>query len=71
MSRRKNNRGALRSGDVDYLNGLLAAFDDFSDGAWGVACQNAIEADPRFSGRDAYDVWLAWVEAGAKPAKGV
>ena len=56
----------LRDGDVEYLDGLLDAFDELPDGAWTQACQDAIAADARFKGRNPYDVWIALVEANAK-----
>jgi hypothetical protein len=56
----------LSAADRAYLDGLCSAFDDFPDGAWQAACEDAIENDPRFKGRDPYDVWLAWCEAGAE-----
>ena len=59
MSRRRREP-RLTVEDIASLDGLLSAFDDFSDGAWSAACQDAIEEDPRFDGRDAYEVWLAW-----------
>jgi hypothetical protein len=59
----------LKDGDVDYLDGLLSAFDELPDGAWGQSCQDAIRADPRFKGRDPYEVWIAWVEVNSVPAK--
>jgi hypothetical protein len=55
----------LKDGDVDYLDGLLSAFDELPDGAWASCCQSAIAADPRFKGRDSYEVWIAWVEANS------
>jgi hypothetical protein len=55
----------LRPGDVEYLDGLLDAYDELQDGAWSACCQSAIAADPRFKGRDSYEVWIAWVEANS------
>ena len=55
----------LRQGDIEFLDGLLDGFDDLSDGAWQSACESAIEMCPRFNGRNAFDVWLAWCEAKA------
>ena len=53
----------LSANEVAYLKGLFAAFEDFSDGAWQCACQEAIAQDKQFKGRDAYEVWIAYVEA--------
>lgn len=50
----------LNSLDRAYLDGLLDAFEDFSDGAWQTACVEAIRCEPRFRGRDPHEVWLAW-----------
>jgi hypothetical protein len=51
--------------DFDYLDGYLSAFEDFPDGAWQAACEEAIGANSKFAGRDPYDVWIAWVAHNA------
>lgn len=53
----------LHKGDASYLDGLLEAFDEFPDGAWQAACEEAIAEDIRFKGRDPYEVWIAWCYA--------
>ena len=59
----------ISNDDVHYLNGLLDAFEGFSDGAWMQACQDAIHDCGRFKGKDPYEVWLAWVRATGVEAK--
>lgn len=56
----------LSRNDAAYLDGLLSAFEDLPDGAWQAACESAIERDPRFKGREPYDVWIAWIELSSK-----
>lgn len=51
---------------VAYLDGLLDGLDSLPDGAWAQACQDAIEADPRFKGSDPYGVWMNWVKAKSR-----
>ncbi len=53
----------LRSGDKDFLDGYLFAFDELPDGAWQAACEEAIAECDKFKGREPYDVWLAWCYA--------
>jgi hypothetical protein len=53
----------LKTEEVEFLNGLLSGLDDLPDGAWQNVCEDMIDSCGRFVGRDAYDVWLAWVEA--------
>jgi hypothetical protein len=55
----------VKQSEKQYLDGLLSAFDDLPDGAWAQCCQDAIRDDPRFKGRDPFEVWLAWCEIGA------
>jgi len=69
MRKRHAPRRVVSRADLDYLNGLLSAFDELPDGAWRAACESAIESDPRFKGRNPYDVWMAWVEANAVQSK--
>lgn len=58
----------LKPEDADYLDGLLDGLDELSDGAWQCVCEDRIRADPKFKGKDPYDVWMAWVHARAVPA---
>lgn len=53
----------LRDDDVAFLDGYLSAFDDLPDGAWQAACEDAIGSCDKFKGKDAYEVWIAWVKA--------
>jgi hypothetical protein len=53
----------LKKDDIEYLRGKFAAFDDLPDGAWAQCCQDAVRDDPRFKGKNPYDVWIAWVAA--------
>lgn len=71
MSRKRGGpiERALSVDDVAYLDGLLDAFADFSDGAWQSACVDAIEASGRFKRRDPFDVWLAYCFAKSEQAK--
>jgi hypothetical protein len=55
----------LREGEKEYLNGLLSGLDDYPDGAWSEICKDRIRKDPKFKGRDPYEVWIAWVAATA------
>lgn len=66
------NRAEVRltDEDVQYLDGFLKEFDELPDGAWQMACENAIrdgfEKEPelkRFRERDPFDIWLAWTLA--------
>lgn len=61
-------RNRLTNEQIAFLNGLLSGFDDLSDGAWQVCCEDAIRMSGEFKGRDPFDVWMAWVKAtGVKP----
>lgn len=55
----------LRDGEKEYLDGYLSAFEDLPDGAWQAACEEAIGREPKFRGRDPYDVWMAWAKANS------
>ena len=59
----------LTRGQIHYLNGLLEAFDEFSDGAWGGACQDEIREDEMFRRMGPYEVWMAWMEATSEDTK--
>jgi len=51
---------AMKKYDFDYLDGLLSGLDDLNDGAWQAVCESSSATDPRFKGRDPFDVWMAW-----------
>lgn len=55
----------LRPDQVAYLDGYLSAYDDFPDGAWQAACEEAIGRLPEYANKDPYDVWMAWAKANA------
>lgn len=51
----------LTDGERAWLDGYLEAYEDLPDGAFQVACVDAIGSATQFRGRDPTDVWLAWV----------
>ncbi len=64
----KHKRVKFPVGFVDWMSGFCDAFDDFSDGAWQAACENAVEAynEEHKTNIDPYDGWLYWVQQTSK-----
>ena len=60
MSRKRKYRADF----VEWMNGFCSAFEDFSDGAWQAACENAVEVYNKQYGThyDPYKGWMHWVE---------
>ena len=47
-----------------WMDGFCSAFEDFEDGAWQAACENAVEVYNKEHGTkiDPFDGWIAWAQ---------